>query len=129
MDFKSDYWQMPQGGIDKNESPINAMKRELMEEVGISNNYEIIRETSCWLKYKLPKNLLGKIWNGKFIGQTQKWYACKFNGKDKEINLNTHYPEFSDWKWIKPDDSLKLVVPFKKELYKNILENFKDLYI
>ena len=75
MDFKSDYWQMPQGGIDKNESPINAIKRELMEEVGISNNYEIIRETSCWLKYKLPKNLLGKIWNGKFIGQTQKWYA------------------------------------------------------
>ena len=129
IDFKSNYWQMPQGGIDKNELPVDAMKRELMEEVGISNNYEIIRETSSWLKYKLPTNILRKVWNGKFIGQTQKWFACKFNGNNNEINLNTHYPEFSDWQWIKPDDSLKLVVPFKRKLYRDILEDFKDLYI
>ena len=120
---------MPQGGIDKDELPVDAMKRELMEEVGISNNYEIIRETSSWLKYKLPTNILRKVWNGKFIGQTQKWFACKFNGNNNEINLNTHYPEFSDWQWIKPDDSLKLVVPFKRKLYRDILEDFKDLYI
>ena len=82
IDFKSNYWQMPQGGIDKDELPVDAMKRELMEEVGISNNYEIIRETSSWLKYKLPTNILRKVWNGKFIGQTQKWFACKFNGNN-----------------------------------------------
>ena len=128
IDFKNDFWQMPQGGIDNNESPKEAMKRELMEEVGIFKKYRVLRESEKWLKYDLPKDILDSVWNGKYVGQSQKWFACRFEGDDKEINLNLHYPEFEDWKWINPLESINLVVPFKKKLYTEILKNFKDLY-
>jgi|TARA_B100000287_G_scaffold257038_2_gene241655 putative (di)nucleoside polyphosphate hydrolase len=128
IDFKSDYWQMPQGGIDKNESPQEAMMRELSEEVGITKNYEILKESKGWLSYNLPQSLKKVVWGGKYIGQTQKWYACRFYGKDEEFDLKTHKPEFEDWKWIKPVEATNFIVPFKKELYKKILKNFDGLY-
>ena len=128
IDLRSRYWQMPQGGIDKNETPLKAMRRELFEEIGIDKNYTVIEESKKWFQYELPKNLIGIIWKGKYLGQKQKWFACKFHGNDKDINLNLHVPEFSKWKWVNPTESIDLVVPFKKKLYEEILENFKELY-
>jgi len=125
IDFKSNFWQMPQGGIDNNESPREAMIRELGEEVGLTNNFDILGETKNWLNYHLPKELKEKVWNGKYIGQKQKWFACNFFGQDKEINLGAHKPEFSEWKWIDPHEVTKFVVPFKRKLYVNVLEAFK----
>ncbi len=128
IDFKNEYWQMPQGGIDNNENPRQAMIRELGEEVGIKKNYKIVMELEGWLSYSLPSSLKTIVWNGKYVGQIQKWFACRFFGKDEEVNLETHKPEFEDWKWIKPEDALKFVVPFKKKLYKDVLKGFKKLY-
>ena len=116
-DYKNEYWQMPQGGIDDLESPEKAMKRELMEETGLNENYEIIDKTSEWLKYNLPKDLVEVVWGGKYIGQKQLWYACRFLGHDNQIDINKfENPEFCRWRWIKPLDCLKFVVPFKRVL-------------
>ena len=90
LDHPSGYWQMPQGGIDENENFLNAAKRELEEETG-AKTIKVIKELSEWLTYELPKNLLGKIWNGKYRGQKQKWFIMKFMGKDEEININTSF--------------------------------------
>ena len=128
IDFKNDYWQMPQGGIDKDENPKQAMIRELSEEVGIKKNYEILMELDGWLSYSLPSSLKKIVWGGKYLGQTQKWFACRFFGTDDEFDLETHQPEFEDWKWIKPEDAMKFVVPFKKKLYMDVLKGFKNLY-
>ncbi|MFL2661000.1 MAG: RNA pyrophosphohydrolase [Alphaproteobacteria bacterium] len=128
LDHKNQYWQMPQGGIDKGESPENAMKRELLEETGLSADYKIIRKANGWLKYDLPKKMIEQVWQGKFLGQIQMWYACLFFGEDKQVNLNfTDKPEFCNWKWIDPSESINLAVPFKKNLYKSILEEFEDI--
>ena len=97
-----DKWQMPQGGVDKNEDYLNAMKRELNEETSIKN-IEVLKEFDDWLEYELPKNLLGIIWKGKFRGQKQKWFVTRFLGEDSEININTEHPEFIEWKWIEMD--------------------------
>ena len=128
IDFKNDYWQMPQGGIDNNESPRQAMIRELSEECGIKKNYEILMELEEWLSYSLPSSLKKIVWGGRYVGQTQKWFACRFLGKDREFDLETHKPEFEEWKWIRPEDALKFVVPFKKKLYKDVLRGFENLY-
>ena len=128
IDFKNDYWQMPQGGIDNNESPRQAMIRELSEECGIKKNYEILMELEEWLSYSLPSSLKKIVWGGRYVGQTQKWFACRFVGKDKEFDLQTHKPEFQEWKWIRPEDAVKLVVPFKKKLYRDVLKGFENLY-
>ena len=127
LDVKNDFWQMPQGGIDSGESEKEAMMRELLEEIG-TNNIKIIGTSKEWLSYNIPKELVRKIWKGRYLGQSQKWFACRFVGKENEINLNTRNPEFTDWKWIKPQLLMKSVIPFKRELYKKILEIFKDLY-
>ena len=130
QDFKNKYWQMPQGGIDKGESPENAMKRELLEETGLGANYKIIKKTESWLQYNLPEKMIKQVWQGRFLGQTQMWYACLFFGEDKQVNLNhSDKPEFCEWKWIDPMELVNLAVPFKKDLYKNILDEFKDLLI
>ena len=128
IDFKNDYWQMPQGGIDNNENPRQAMIRELSEEVGIKKNYEILMEREGWLSYSLPSSLKKIVWDGRYVGQIQKWFACKFFGKDKEFDLETHKPEFEEWKWIRPEDAVKFVVPFKKKLYRDVLKGFENLY-
>ena len=87
IDFKNDYWQMPQGGIDNNENPRQAMIRELSEEVGIKKNYEILMELEGWLSYSLPSSLKKIVWDGRYVGQTQKWFACRFFGKDRSLTL------------------------------------------
>ena len=128
IDVRNDYWQMPQGGIDNNESPLQAMKREMKEETGITENFNVIMESKEWLSYELPKDLVNIVWGGKYLGQKQKWFACNFFGKDDEIKLDKHKPEFMDWKWIKPEHVLDLVVPFKRKMYEEILQKFVSLY-
>ena len=119
-----DKWQMPQGGVDKNESFLAAMKRELVEETSIKN-IEIIKELDGWYEYELPKNLLGIIWKGKFRGQKQKWFVARFIGEESEINLKTENPEFIEWKWIKIDELPKVIVDFKKNVYEKLLIELK----
>ena len=121
IDNPKNFWQMPQGGINENENYLQAAKRELLEETGIKT-VKVIKEIDNWLTYDLPKNLLGKIWNGKYRGQKQKWFIMKFLGNTNEININTQDPEFLDWKWIEISNLTKVVVDFKLEVYKKILK-------
>ena len=114
-------WQMPQGGVDKGEDFITAMKRELIEETSITN-IKILKEINHMFEYELPGSLIGKIWKGKFRGQKQKWFIAKFIGDEKEINLNTQNPEFIDWKWIDPIKLPEVIVNFKKNLYIKLLK-------
>ena len=123
---EGNYWQMPQGGIDVNENYLNAAKRELEEETGVKN-VKVIKELDNWLTYYLPKNLLGKIWNGKYRGQKQKWFIMKFLGKNDEINIKTEHPEFLDWKWIDPLKLSKVAVDFKVDIYKKLENELKTL--
>ena len=126
IDNPENFWQMPQGGINSNESFFQAAKRELEEETGITKT-KLIKELDQWLTYDLPKNLLGKIWQGKYRGQKQKWFIMKFEGKDQEINVNTNSPEFLDWKWINPVELPKIVVNFKVDIYKKLLNELSKL--
>ena len=119
-----DKWQMPQGGVDKGENYIAAMKRELFEETSIKN-IKILKEVNRIYEYELPDNLVGIIWKGKFRGQKQKWFITKFLGEDSEINLNTKHPEFIDWKWIEPKLLPEVIVNFKKDLYINLLKEIE----
>jgi putative (di)nucleoside polyphosphate hydrolase len=118
-------WQMPQGGIDENENPIDAVKRELKEETGISS-ITIIKKSKKIYTYDLPNYLLGKIWKGKFKGQKQIWFLALFTGKDEEIDLDQKNPEFKKWKWANIDELSDLIVPFKKKLYQELVEEFKS---
>lgn len=123
-DNPGDNWQMPQGGIDKNENFKTAMRRELMEETSIKN-FKIIREIKQLYEYELPSNLIGIIWKGKFRGQKQKWFIVKFLGEDYDVNINTKHPEFIDWKWIDPKKLPDVIVNFKKNLYLDLLKEIK----
>ena len=120
-----DKWQMPQGGIDNNEKPLDAMKRELEEETSVTN-IKILKEINSWLEYELPPHLLGKIWKGKYRGQTQKWFIVRFIGSDKEINLKTKKPEFIEWKWISHKLLTEVIVDFKKNVYKKLEVEISD---
>ena len=126
IDNPKNFWQMPQGGINNNESFFQAAKRELEEETGITK-IKLIKELDQWLTYDLPENLLGKIWQGKYRGQKQKWFIMKFEGKDQEIDVNTNNPEFLDWKWINPAELPKIVVNFKVDIYKKLLNELNKL--
>ena len=121
-----DKWQMPQGGVNKNEDYLSAMKRELYEETSVKN-IEVLKEFDEWLEYELPKNLLGIIWKGKFRGQKQKWFIARFLGNDSEIDINTKHPEFIEWKWIEMDEILSSIVDFKKKVYEKVLLELKKL--
>ena len=119
IDNPKNSWQMPQGGVDQNENFLQAAKRELEEETGIKS-VKLIKELDGWFKYDLPKDLLGKLWKGKYRGQKQKWFVMKFIGKIDEINLKSKNPEFLDWKWIKPSELPEIAVNFKVDIYKEI---------
>ena len=119
-----DKWQMPQGGVEKNENLLNAMKRELYEETSIKS-IKVLKELDNWLSYELPVELLGKIWKGRFRGQKQKWFIVKFTGSENEINLNTKYPEFIEWKWINIDQLPDVIVDFKKNVYQELKQEIK----
>ena len=121
-----DKWQMPQGGVNKNEDFLSAMKRELSEETSIKN-IKVMKILDGWYEYELPEELLGIIWKGKFRGQKQKWFVCRFIGENSEINLKTKYPEFIEWKWIKIDELPLVIVDFKKDVYKKILVELKKI--
>ena len=125
--FRSYVWQMPQGGIDLGEDPADAVIRELMEETG-TDKAQIYRKSDHWFNYDLPKKLLrnGRIRNYK--GQTQKWFALRFRGLDSDFNLNVHEkPEFSEWRWASLNDITDLIVPFKREVYMKVVNEFKDI--
>ena len=117
---------MPQGGVDQNENFLQAAKRELEEETGIKS-VKLIKELDGWLKYDLPEYLLGKLWEGKYRGQKQKWFVMKFIGKTDEIDVKTKNPEFIDWKWIAPSELLNVAVNFKVDIYKKIKEQLTSL--
>ena len=123
-DNPGEKWQMPQGGVENGENFLTAMKRELLEETNIKN-IKIIKEIKQIYEYELPKNLIGVIWKGKFRGQKQKWFIVRFTGNENEINLNTKYPEFIEWKWIEANAVTDVIVAFKKNLYLNLLKEIK----
>jgi len=126
IDNPKNFWQMPQGGIDKDEDFLKAAYRELNEETSIKD-VELIKELDGTTTYELPKNLLGIIWKGKYRGQKQKWFVMRFVGEDKDINIKTKNPEFLDWKWIDLDQITDLVVDFKLHVYKELKEKIKKL--
>ena len=124
IDNPENFWQMPQGGIDKNENFFEAACRELEEETGIKN-IKLIKEIENFLTYDLPKNLVGKIWKGKYRGQKQKWFIMKFIGNENEINIKTKNPEFREWKWIEINQLTNVVVKFKLDVYKSVVRELK----
>ena len=127
LDHPSGYWQMPQGGIDDDENPIEAVWREMLEEIG-TNKAELIKISNQWINYDIPSETLKTLpWGQKYIGQTQKWFAFNFLGEDSDINVGTDSPEFSEWKWSRMDLIVDSIVPFKRNVYSIILEEFKDL--
>ena len=126
IDNPKNYWQMPQGGVDDGEDFIKAAYRELEEETNIKS-VKLIKELDGTIIYELPDHLLGIIWKGKYRGQKQKWFLMRFTGEDKEININTHHPEFLDWKWIELDQLTKVVVDFKLHVYKEVQKKVEKL--
>lgn len=126
IDQTVESWQMPQGGIDKGETPEIAALRELKEEVG-TDLAHIIRTREDWLNYDLPPHLIGVALHGKYRGQSQKWAALSFDGSDSDIVIATEEPEFDQWKWLKADALMDMIVPFKREIYQKVFTGFADL--
>src|SRR5689334_21434611 len=116
-------WQMPQGGIDKGEEPLDAAWRELQEETGVTSA-KLLAESKDWLRYDLPRDLAGQLWKGKYRGQEQKWYAFRFTGQESEIDIAGEHPEFSSWKWTEFRTVPDLIVPFKRALYDQVVAEF-----
>ena len=126
IDNPKDFWQMPQGGVDQNESYLDAAYRELYEETNI-REIELIKEVEEFTTYELPNHLLGIIWKGKFKGQKQKWFIMRFVGNEDEINIKTKKPEFLDWKWIDVHEITKKVVDFKYEVYEKVKKEVEKI--
>ena len=126
IDNPKNFWQMPQGGVDKSENYYEAALRELKEETSVVS-VKLIQEIDKKLTYILPNHLIGIIWKGRFKGQTQKWFVMRFIGNESEININTKNPEFLDWKWIDLKDLTKIAVNFKLDVYKNLKEEVSKI--
>jgi putative (di)nucleoside polyphosphate hydrolase len=123
IDSRAEAWQMPQGGIDAGESPLQACMREMREEIG-TNTAELVSQHDDWLYYDIPLPLADRLWQGRYKGQKQKWMALRFTGVDSDINIATEEPEFCEWKWLSPHDLVDLAVPFKRDVYQNVLAAF-----
>ena len=126
IDNQKNFWQLPQGGVDKNESYLAAAYRELEEETSIKN-VDLIEEIDELISYELPKNVLGIIWKGKYRGQKQKWFVMKFLGQDNDINIKTKHPEFCEWKWVDLENITDLVVDFKLQVYEIVKKKVKAI--
>jgi putative (di)nucleoside polyphosphate hydrolase len=126
-------WQMPQGGIDDEEDPYEAALRELYEETSI-RSIRKLGEVSGWLKYDIPRDIVGQAWKGKYRGQKQKWYALRFTGDESEIDIATpgggeHKPEFVEWRWERLENTPELIVPFKRRVYEDVVKNFSEFAV
>ena len=126
IDNPKNFWQMPQGGVDKNEDYLAAAYRELEEETSIKN-VDLVGELDGLISYELPKHLLGVIWKGKYRGQEQKWFVVRFLGNDSEININTDHPEFCEWKWVELENITDLVVDFKLHVYEDVKKKVREI--
>lgn len=126
---EGDWWQMPQGGVDRGEDLRAAAVRELAEETGVAEDkVSVIGQMEDSIRYDLPDELMGKLWNGKYRGQEQVWFCLRFTGDDADVNLEAHDPpEFCDWKWVDPEELPDLIVPFKKRVYRAVVDAFSDL--
>jgi putative (di)nucleoside polyphosphate hydrolase len=117
---------MPQGGVDKGEEPRAAALRELWEEIGVTADLVTVEgETDGWVSYDLPHDLVPRIWKGRYRGQKQKWFLLRFHGTDADVNIATDHPEFSEWRWLPPDDLPAAIVPFKRVVYEQVLDQFR----
>ena len=125
IDGRAEAWQMPQGGIDPGETVIDACMREMGEEIGTSSS-ELLCEHDAWLYYDIPLPLADRLWHGQYKGQKQKWMALRFTGKDEDININTAEPEFCEWRWLEPRKLVDLAVPFKRDVYDDVLKAFSS---
>jgi len=122
-------WQAPQGGIDKGEEPLEAALRELEEETGVGRDLVTVEaEYPGWLTYDLPLEVVPKIWKGRYRGQKQRWYLMRFHGADNQIVIETEHPEFSRWTWIDPRDLVEKIVPFKRDIYTQVIAEFGDRF-
>lgn len=126
IDNPKNFWQMPQGGVNKGEKLLSAALRELEEETGIKE-VELIQEIDGTMTYELPPHLLGIIWKGKYKGQKQKWFLMRYLGNDRDINIKTEKPEFLEWKWIDLDLLTEVVVDFKLHVYKELKEKIQKI--
>ena len=127
LDSTLEAWQMPQGGIDEGEDALDAAIRELGEETGVEPSLvELIAAAPGEFFYDLPPEMIGKVWKGKWRGQRQRWFLFRFLGKDSDIDIVTAHPEFRAWRWIDPVDLPQVIVPFKRQLYQDVLAAFGD---
>lgn len=127
IDAQQPAWQMPQGGIDEGENPGRAALRELEEEISVTPTLVTpLAESRDWLTYDLPPEIVPRIWNGKYRGQRQRWFLMRYHGSDDQIVIETAHPEFSEWRWITADEMLAAIVPFKRNIYAQVIAEFRE---